>query len=101
MRSGFWCFYYALMHFLTYLVLDQRLMLSAILADVTKRPFIMMGAAALVMLVPLALTSNASSIRRLGRVWVRIHSLIYLIAICGAIHFALGRKCCRASNISI
>jgi len=68
------------------------LMLSAILADFTKRPFIMLGAAALVLLVPLVLTSNALSIRRLGRAWVRIHRLIYLIAICGAIHFALGTK---------
>ena len=89
---GLLCFYYALMHFLTYLVLDQRFMLSAILADVTKRPFIMLGAAALVLLVPLALTSNAFSIRRLGQAWVRIHRLIYLIAICGAIHFALATK---------
>jgi methionine sulfoxide reductase heme-binding subunit len=89
---GLLCFYYALMHFLTYLVLDQRLMLSAILADVTKRPFIMMGAAALVLLVPLALTSNAFSIRRLGKAWLRIHRLIYLIAMCGAIHFALATK---------
>ena len=89
---GLLCFYYALMHFLTYLVLDQRLMLSAILADVTKRPFIMLGAAALVLLVPLALTSNAFSIRRLGQAWVRIHRLIYLIATCGAIHFALATK---------
>ena len=51
---GLLCFYYALMHFLTYLVLDQRLMLSAILADVSKRPFTMLGAAAFVLLVPLA-----------------------------------------------
>jgi methionine sulfoxide reductase heme-binding subunit len=89
---GLLCFYYALMHFLTYLGLDQRLMLSAVLADVTKRPFIMLGAAAFVLLFPLALTSNAFSIRRLGRAWVRVHKLIYLIAVCGAIHFALATK---------
>jgi sulfoxide reductase heme-binding subunit YedZ len=80
------------MHVLTYLVLDQRLMLSAVLADVTRRPFIMLGAAALVLLVPLALTSNAFSMRRLGRAWVRIHRLIYIVAMCGAIHFALATK---------
>lgn len=89
---GLLCFYYALMHFLTYLVLDQRLILSAVLADVTKRPIIMLGAAALVLLVPLALTSNSFSIRRLGKAWVRIHRLIYLIAMCSAIHFALAAK---------
>jgi methionine sulfoxide reductase heme-binding subunit len=80
------------MHFLTYLVLDQHLMLSAVLADVTKRPFIMLGAAAFVLLIPLALTSNAFSIRQLGKGWVRIHRLIYIIALCGAIHFALATK---------
>jgi len=89
---GLLCFYYALMHFLTYLVLDQRLMLSAILADVSKRPFTMLGAAAFVLLVPLALTSNTFSIRRLGKAWVRLHRLIYVIAICGALHFALATK---------
>jgi sulfoxide reductase heme-binding subunit YedZ len=89
---GLLCFYYALMHFLTYLVLDQHLMLSAILADVTKRPFIMLGAAAFVLLIPLALTSNAFSIRQLGKGWARIHRLIYIIALCGAIHFALATK---------
>jgi sulfoxide reductase heme-binding subunit YedZ len=89
---GLLCFYYALMHLLTYLVLDQRLMLPAILADVSKRPFTMLGAAAFVLLVPLALTSNTFSVRRLGKAWVRVHRLIYLIAICGAFHFALATK---------
>lgn len=95
---GLLCFYYALMHFLTYLVLDQRLVLSAVLADVAKRPFIMAGAAALTLLVPLAVTSNTFSIRRLGRGWSRLHSLIYVIAICGAIHFALATKVLSAEQ---
>jgi len=68
------------------------LMLLAVLADVTKRPFIMLGAAAFVLLIPLALTSNAFSIRQLGKVWTSIHRLIYIIALCGAIHFALATK---------
>ena len=49
-------------------------------------------AAAFVLLIPLALTSNAFSIRRLGKVWARIHRLIYITAVCGAIHFALATK---------
>ena len=89
---GLLCFYYVLMHFTVYLVLDQALMLDAVLADVLKRPFIMLGMAGLALLVPLALTSNAFSIRRLGKNWLRLHKLIYVVAICGAIHFALATK---------
>lgn len=89
---GLLCFYYALMHFTAYLVLDQTLMLNAVLADTTKRPFIMLGMAALTLLVPLALTSNAYSIRKLGKSWLRLHKLIYVIAICAAIHFTLAKK---------
>lgn len=89
---GLLCFYYALMHFTAYLVLDQTLMLEAVLADITKRPFIMLGMAALALLLPLALTSNAYSIRKLGRNWSRLHKLIYVVAICAAIHFTLATK---------
>lgn len=89
---GLLCFYYAVMHFTVYLVLDQNLMLAAVLADITKRPFIMFGMAGLTLLVPLALTSNAFSIRRMGPNWNRLHYLIYVVAITGAIHFALATK---------
>mgnify|MGYP001064842079 CR=1 FL=1 len=89
---GLLCFSYAAMHFTVYVVLDQALMLSAILLDITKRPFIMLGMAALTLLVPLAATSNAFSIRRLGKNWLRLHRLIYLIAISVSIHFALATK---------
>lgn len=89
---GLLCFYYALMHFSVYLVLDQVLVLSAILADVLKRPFIMLGMAALAMLVPLAATSNAFSIRRLGKNWLRLHRLAYGAAICAGIHLVLATK---------
>lgn len=89
---GLLCFYYAVMHFTVYLVLDQNLMLSAVLADITKRPFIMFGMAGLTLLVPLAVTSNAFSIRRMGTNWNRLHYLIYVVAITGAIHFALATK---------
>lgn len=89
---GLLCFYYAMMHFSVYLVLDQALAWQAVLADILKRPFIMLGMAAFAMLVPLAATSNAFSIRRLGRNWQRLHLLVYGAAICGGIHFALATK---------
>jgi sulfoxide reductase heme-binding subunit YedZ len=95
---GLLCFYYASMHLAAYLVLDQALMLSAILEDVLKRPFIMLGMAAFVLLLPLALTSNSFSIRRLGRNWVRLHRLVYAIAICAGVHFALATKVLSADQ---
>lgn len=89
---GLLCFYYALMHFLVYMILDQALMFDAILGDVLKRPFIMFGMAGLVMLTALAVTSNRFSIRKMGKNWIWLHRLIYIIAACGALHFALSTK---------
>ena len=89
---GLTCFYYALMHFTVYALLDQEISVPAIIADVVKRPFIMLGMSALVLLVPLAVTSNAISIRRLGANWHQLHRLIYVIAICGALHLSLATK---------
>jgi sulfoxide reductase heme-binding subunit YedZ len=89
---GLLAFYYVLLHFLTYMVLDQSLNISAIVADIIKRPFITIGMAALVMLVPLALTSNAWSIRRLGQRWNTLHRLAYVITAAGALHFAMSVK---------
>ncbi len=89
---GLLAFWYALMHFLTYMVLDQYLNFSAILTDIARRPFITIGMAAFVMLIPLALTSNNWSIRRLGPRWVKLHRLVYFIAAAGALHFAMSVK---------
>ena len=89
---GLLAFWYVLMHFLTYMVLDQYLNLTAVLADIAKRPFITIGMAAFVMLIPLALTSNNRSIRRLGPRWVKLHRLVYVIAAAGALHFAMSVK---------
>lgn len=89
---GLLTFYYALMHFTVYMVLDQALDLSAVVSDVLKRPFIMFGMAGLALLVPLAATSNNFSIRRLGPNWVRLHRLVYIVAAAGAVHFALSTK---------
>jgi len=85
---GLFAFFYACLHFLTYLGPDQSFDLAAMWKDVAKRPFITMGFAAFVLLIPLALTSTAGWIRRLGgRRWQLLHRLIYLSAICGVIHY--------------
>lgn len=89
---GLLAFWYVLMHFLTYMVLDQYLNFGAILVDIARRPFITIGMAAFLMLVPLALTSNNWSIRKLGPRWVKLHRLVYLIAAAGALHFAMSVK---------
>ncbi|WP_434733859.1 protein-methionine-sulfoxide reductase heme-binding subunit MsrQ [Rhizobium sp. YTUHZ044] len=89
---GLLTFYYALMHFTVYMVLDQAIEIQAVINDVLKRPFIMFGMAGLAMLIPLAVTSNNLSIRRLGNTWIWLHRLVYIIAACGALHFALSTK---------
>ncbi len=89
---GLLCFYYVAMHFAVYMVLDQALDVSAVVDDVLKRPFIMFGMAGLVLLVPLAVTSNNLSIRKMGSNWIWLHKLVYIVAACGAVHFALSTK---------
>lgn len=90
---GLLAFYYALLHLTTYMVLDQGLDLAAIGADIVKRPFITIGMATFVILVPLALTSNNAAIRRLGgQAWARLHRLVYIAAIGAALHFVLVVK---------
>ncbi|MGB8475518.1 MAG: protein-methionine-sulfoxide reductase heme-binding subunit MsrQ [Candidatus Acidiferrum sp.] len=85
---GLFAFFYACLHFLTYLGPDQNFSLAAMGKDVYKRPFITVGFTAFVLLIPLALTSTAASIRRLGgRRWQMLHRLIYISAICGVIHY--------------
>ena len=85
---GLFAFFYCCLHFLTYLGPDQSFDLAAIWKDVFKRPFITMGFAAFVLMIPLALTSTAGWIRRLGgRRWQMLHRAIYISAICGVIHY--------------
>jgi len=89
---GLLAFYYVLMHFLAYMLLDQVLNIPAILTDIGRRPFITIGMAGLVMLIPLAITSNNWSIRRLGTRWNTLHRLAYVIAAAGALHFSMSVK---------
>jgi len=86
--AGLFAFFYALLHFITYIWLDQFFDLHDIYKDVIKRPFITIGFAAFIMLIPLALTSTNAMIKRLGgKRWLLLHRLVYLIAICGVLHY--------------
>lgn len=84
---GLFAFFYASLHFASYLVLDQYFDVDAMMADVVKRPFITVGFAAFLLMIPLALTSTKGWIRRLGKRWQTLHRLIYVSAICAAVHF--------------
>ena len=84
---GLFAFTYLVLHFLNWLVLDQWFDGAAIAADIAERPYITVGFTAFVLLVPLALTSTARWMRRLGRRWHRLHRLIYPTAILGCTHF--------------
>jgi sulfoxide reductase heme-binding subunit YedZ len=97
---GLCAFFSVLLHFLVYLVLDQDLALGAVLRDLLKRPFIGLGFAALLLLVPLALTSTKRSVSRLGfRRWQLLHRLAYLIGILAVLHFYLRVKADHAQPI--
>ena len=84
---GLFTFFYALMHFLTWLILDQSLLLSAILEDIVERPFITIGFAALLLLIALALTSTSTMRRRMGRRWQTLHNSVYAIGVLGVWHY--------------
>lgn len=85
---GLLAFTYVAAHFLVYAVLDQGLALGAIVEDIGKRPFITVGFLALVLLVPLAVTSTKAWVRRLGFPrWQRLHRLAYVAAVLGVVHF--------------
>jgi sulfoxide reductase heme-binding subunit YedZ len=85
---GLFAFFYACLHFTTYIWLDKFFNLHEMLADVAKRKFITVGFTAFVLLIPLALTSTAGWIRRLGgKRWQALHRLIYVSAIAGVIHY--------------
>jgi methionine sulfoxide reductase heme-binding subunit len=84
---GLFAFFYLVAHFTVYLVLDRQLDYHGVLQDIVKRPYITIGFAALLLLVPLAITSTNRMMRRLGRRWQKLHSLIYLIVILGVWHY--------------
>jgi len=86
--AGLFAFFYGTLHFLTYIWLDKFFDVHEMLKDIGKRPFITVGLSAFVLLVPLALTSTAGWIRRLGgKNWQRLHRLIYLTGILAVVHY--------------
>jgi len=90
---GLCAFLYAALHLTVYAAVDQGLALGAIIEDVSKRPFIIAGMSAFLLLVPLALTSTDAAIRRLGGArWKRLHRIVYLAGILACIHFLLRVK---------
>jgi sulfoxide reductase heme-binding subunit YedZ len=84
---GLFAFFYASLHFSTYIVLDHFFDFRAIGNDIIKRPYVTAGFIAFVIMVPLALTSSAAMIRRLGKRWQQLHRWVYLAAITAVIHF--------------
>jgi methionine sulfoxide reductase heme-binding subunit len=85
---GLAAFFCVLGHFLFYLAVDRALEFDTIGEDIVKRPFITIGFAALLILVPLALTSTQRAMRRLGRRWQALHRLAYVAAFLGCLHYA-------------
>lgn len=90
---GLFAFFYALVHLSLYFVFQRSLSMMGVIEDVEKRPFIFFGMMALLMMVPLALTSSNGAIKAMGaRKWKRLHKLVYLVAIAAAIHFWMNGK---------
>jgi sulfoxide reductase heme-binding subunit YedZ len=84
---GLFAFFYTLLHFTVYAVLDQGGALGRIGEDIAERPYITLGLAALLLMVPLAATSTREMMRRLGKRWLKLHRLVYVVAILGVWHF--------------
>ncbi|MEO1563114.1 MAG: protein-methionine-sulfoxide reductase heme-binding subunit MsrQ [Pseudomonadota bacterium] len=93
---GLMAFYYVLLHLAVYLFLDHQVQWigwDAVIKDVTRRPYIFVGVAALILLLPLALTSNNWTIRKIGpQRWRMLHQLTYVIILAGAAHFVMLKK---------
>ena len=84
---GLFAFFYACLHLSTWVVLDWFFDVASMAADVLERPFITLGMTTFLLLLPLAVTSTAGMIRRLGKRWQRLHRLVYVAAITAIVHF--------------
>ena len=84
---GLFAFFYACLHLSTWVVLDWFFDVASMVSDVLERPFITVGMATFLLLLPLAVTSTAGMIRRLGKRWQRLHRLVYVAAITAIVHF--------------
>ena len=88
---GLFCFFYAAIHLLTWIILDHYFDWNAIYQDLFKRTYITVGLIAFLCLLPLAITSTKSMQKRLGRKWAQLHQLIYLIALLAPLHYWLHK----------
>lgn len=87
---GLYSFFYVCLHFSTYIIFDRGLNLFGTLGDIVQRPFIAIGMASFILMIPLAVTSTNGMIKRLGgKRWAKLHRLIYYIAIGGVIHYLM------------
>ena len=84
---GLYTFFYLSCHFTIWFIADHSLDVGAMVEDIIKRPYITLGFSALVLMLPLAITSNRAMIRRLGKKWNSLHQLVYLILALGVLHF--------------
>ncbi len=84
---GLFTFFYAMLHFSIWFILDHSLDLSDIINDIIKRPYITVGFSALLLMTPLAITSTDKMLKRLGKHWKKLHRLVYLVAALGILHF--------------
>jgi sulfoxide reductase heme-binding subunit YedZ len=89
---GLFSFFYLVLHFLTYAVLDLRLAWNTLFVDITRRPYITVGMAAFALMIPLAITSTKKMQRRLKRRWVTLHRTVYAVAILAVLHFLWQTK---------
>ena len=84
---GLFAFFYICLHFLDWLGVDQFFALKYIWKDIAKRPYITVGFASFLLMIPLAITSSSRMVRRLGKRWAQLHALVYVAALGGIIHF--------------
>lgn len=89
---GLYAFTYICLHFLTWLGVDQFFALSYIAKDIVKRPYITVGFASFLLMIPLAVTSSSRMVRRLGKRWAQLHALVYVAALGGIVHFVWSVK---------
>jgi sulfoxide reductase heme-binding subunit YedZ len=90
---GLMAFFTVLFHFLVYVLIDQQLAIAAVLEDITKRWFILIGFIAFVLLIPLALTSTKEALQSIGpKRWKQLHRLAYVVGVLGVVHFVMRVK---------
>ena len=89
---GLFAFGYVTLHWIAYAFLDVQLDWGELTKDLLKRPYIYLGMTALLLMLPMAITSTKAMIKRLGRNWARLHKAIYVIAVLGVIHYSMAVK---------